>query len=175
MRKIMLLTPIVASAALVLLAAGPAFADPDAGTGTTFELTGGTLDISAPAGPVNLGSGPVNVDGQTFVGSLGNVTVTDNRGNTLGWGTTALSTAFTAGELTVPASVVSYAETAATTTGTVTVTPAAAADLSTASPVETADGVVGANSATWNPNISIAVPAGTQTGLYAATLTHSVL
>ena len=146
-----------------------------AGTGTTFELTGGSLDISAPAGPVNLGTGAVNVDGQTIVGSLGDVTVTDNRGNTSGWTATALSTDFTAGTLTVPASVVSYGSTAPTTTGTVTVTPAAAADLSAASPVETADGVVGANSATWNPALTIAVPAGTQTGAYAATLTHSVL
>ena len=175
MRKIMLLTPIAASAALVLLAAGPAFADPDAGTGTTFEITGGTLDISAPAGPVNLGTGEATVDGAPIIGSLGSVTVTDNRGNTLGWGTTALSTDFAAGALTVPATAVSYAETVAQTTGTVTVTPAAVADLSTASPVETATGVAGANTATWNPNLSIAVPPGTQTGLYTATLTHSVL
>ena len=175
MRKILLLTPIVASAALVLLAAGPAFAQPPAETDTTFELIGGSLGISAPVGPVSLGTGAASVGGQPITGSLGAVTVTDNRGNTLGWTASAQSTDFEAGDLTVPATVVSYASTDATPTGTVTVTPAAAADLSAASPVETATGVAGAHSATWNPNLSIAVPAGTQTGLYTATLTHSVL
>lgn len=175
MRKIMLLTPIVASAALVLLAAGPAFAEPNAGTGTTFELTGGTLDISAPVGPVGLLPGAASVGAQTITGPLGTVTVTDNRGTVLGWTTTAMSTAFASGALTVPASAVNYASTAPTVTGTVTVAPAAGIDLTTAKTVETATGVVGANTAAWNPNLSVAVPAGAQAGVYTATLTHSVV
>jgi hypothetical protein len=50
----MLLTPIVAGAALVLLTAGPAFAAPG-DTSTTFSITGGGLAISVP-GPVSLGA-----------------------------------------------------------------------------------------------------------------------
>jgi hypothetical protein len=175
-RKILLLTPIVASAALLLLAAGPAFAATNTGTGTTFELIGGSLAISAPAGPVDLGSGAASAAAQTISGSLGLVTVTDNRGNVLGWTATALSTAFTAGgTLTVPASAITYASTTPTHTGIAIVTPAAAIDLTTAKTVETATAVIGVNSAAWNPNLTIAVPLGTQTGVYAATLTHSVI
>jgi hypothetical protein len=180
MRKIMLLTPIVASAALVLLAAGPAFAAQPptgtAGTGTTFAITGGSLGISAPVGPVSLGSGAASATAQAITGSLGVVTVTDNRGNVLGWTATALSTAFSAGgTLTVPASAVTYALTVPTQTGTAIVTPAAAIGLDTAKTVETATAVVGVNSAAWNPALTVAVPLGAQTGVYAATLTHSVI
>jgi hypothetical protein len=175
MRKIMrVITPVVASAALVLLTAGTAFAV-DAGTGTTFTITGGALTISAPVGPVSLGTGAASVAAQTITGSLGNVTVTDSRGNILGWTTTALSTAFTSGGLTVPASAITYALSAPTVTGIALVAPVAAVDLTTAKTVETATAVIGVNTAVWNPSISIAVPLSAQTGLYAATLTHSVI
>jgi hypothetical protein len=175
MRKIMrVITPVVASAALVLLTAGTAFAV-DAGTGTTFTITGGALTISAPVGPVSLGTGAASVAAQTITGSLGNVTVTDSRGNILGWTTTAMSTAFTSGGLTVPASDISYGLSTPTKTGVVTIVPVAAVDLTTAKTVETATAVVGVNTAAWNPSISIAVPLGAQTGVYAATMTHSVI
>jgi len=173
MRKIMLITPIVASAALVLLSAGPAFAA-SGGTGTSFSITGGTLAISTP-GTAVLGTGPASVGAQTIAGALGNVTVTDNRGAVLGWTTTAISTAFTSGALSVPASAISYPLTVASFTGIVLVTPAAASDLTTAKTVETATAVTGVNTATWDPTISVAVPAGAQTGVYSATMTHSVI
>jgi hypothetical protein len=176
MRKIMLLTPIAASAALVLLTAGPAFAQPGPGeTETTFALTGGSLAISVPVGPVELDSAAVSADAQTMTGSLGDVMVTDNRGNVAGWVASALSSAFT-GATPVPASAVSYAPNALTgKTGISTVTPTPAGNLSAISPVETATLVQGANTASWNPALSVAVPAGAQTGEYTATLTHSIV
>jgi hypothetical protein len=176
MRKITLaIIPIVASAAL-LLTAGPALAATDAATGTTFTLTGGALTISAPAGPVSLGTGAASVAAQTITGSLGQVTVTDSRGNILGWVASAISTAFTAtGGLTVPASAITYGLSAPTVTGIAVVTPLAAVDLTAAKTVETATAVVGVTTTVWNPSISIAVPLSAQTGVYAATMTHSVI
>jgi hypothetical protein len=175
MRKIMrVITPVVASAALVLLTAGPAFAA-DAGTGTTFTITGGALTISAPGGTVSLGTGAASVAAQTITGSLGPVTVTDSRGNILGWVTSAISTAFTSGGLTVPATAISYGLSAPTVTGTATVVPLAAVDLTAAKTVETATAVIGVNTAVWNPSISVAVPLSAQTGVYTATMTHSVI
>jgi hypothetical protein len=177
MRKIMLaITPIVASAAL-LLTAGTAFAadPPPVNTGTTFTITGGALTISAPAGPVNLATGAASVAAQAISGTLGNVAVSDARGVSLGWTTTAMSTAFANSGLTVPASAITYLLATPTTTGWVTVTGVLASDLTTAKTVETATLALGVNTATWNPTISILVPAGTQTGVYAATMTHSVI
>jgi hypothetical protein len=172
MRKITLaIIPIVASAAL-LLTAVPAYA---AGTGTTFELLGGTLTISAPAGPVSLGTATPSPLAQPIQGSLGNVTVSDSRGNILGWVTTALSSNFVSGALTaVPATAVSYGLSVANVSGTAVVAGTAAVGLAAAKTVETATGVLGAHTATWDPQITILVPGSAQAGLYTATLTHSV-
>jgi hypothetical protein len=174
MRKIMLaITPIVASAALVVLSAGPASAA-DAGTGTTFTILGGTLAISAPSGTVSLGTATASADAQTIGGALGPVTVTDGRGAILGWTTTAISTAFTGGS-GLPASAVSYVPGTVTKTGISLLASASPTDLTTAKTVQTATAVVGANSAAWSPTITVAVPVSAQTGLYTATMTHSVI
>jgi hypothetical protein len=37
----------------------------------------------------------------------------------------------------------------------------------------TATGITDDNSATWNPTITVTVPGGVATGVYAATITHS--
>ena len=34
--------------------------------------------------------------------------------------------------------------------------------------------MTGTNTATWNPNLTVAIPVGVITGTYAATVTHSV-
>ena len=47
-------------------------------------------------------------------------------------------------------------------------------NLTGVAPAVTATGITGDNSATWNPTISVAVPGGTATGVYSATITHSV-
>jgi hypothetical protein len=171
MRKSVLATSVVASAALLVLAAAPAFAD----TPTTFDLIGGTLAISAPTATVSLGTSAPSVTAQLISGPLGAVTVTDNRGGVLGWVASVGSTAFTGPATVVPASAITYTPPAATRTGVSLVAATTAIDLTTPKTVQTATVVVGANTAAWNPTLAVAVPAGAQAGLYAATVTHSIL
>jgi hypothetical protein len=183
------LTPVAASAATAGPAALAVSSSPmQAGPGlpedttVTFTVTTGTLTITAPA-TIPLGSG---APGTTISGPVGPVTVTDNRALlTAAWTATASATAWTTGggtlAETIPVSRVGYAVGSITTTGTITATgtslPAgvAAGDLSgTAQPVVTGTAGVGDNSATWNPTLSVAVPASAVGGAYTGTLTHSV-
>ncbi|MHA6797665.1 WxL domain-containing protein (plasmid) [Pseudonocardia bannensis] len=170
MRKIMFVTPIIASAALVLLTAGPASAQTD----TSFEVAAGTLAVADPASVVLPGV-TARVGTQTVSGPLGEVSVTDNRGGTAAWAAQVSSTAFTGPNSTsVPATAVSYSAPAPTSTGTVTLTAAASPDLSVAAAVVSASAVSGANTAAWNPTITITVPGGALAGAYTGTITHSV-
>jgi hypothetical protein len=173
MRKNLIITPIVACAALLVFGAAPAFAATDA----TFEITGGALAITAPTGSVPLGTAPASPGTQDIGAALGNVTVTDGRGGVAGWVASVISTAFTppAPAAAVTASAVLYATPAATKTGTSTVTAQNANGPIGVMPVQTATGVTGANTATWNPTITVHVPAGAMPGVYTATLTHSIV
>ena len=85
-----------------------------------------------------------------------------------------ISTAFTptAGPAD-PASNVSYAAGPITVTPTVVATAVAAADLTGVSTVVTGAST-GISAASWNPTISVFVPANFAPGVYAATITHSV-
>ena len=148
----------------------------------TFTVTTGTLTITAPA-TIPLGSG---APGTTISGPVGPVTVTDNRALlTAAWTATVSASAWTTGGGTpaeiIPVSDVGYAVGSIATTGTITATgtdrPAgtAVADLSgTAKTVVTGTAGVGDNSATWNPTLSVAVPASAVGGDYTGTVTHSV-
>ncbi len=173
MRMHLIITPIVASAALLVLGAGPAMAQTDA----TFTITGGGLAISAPAGTVSLGTATAKAGAQEISAALGNVTVTDGRGGVAGWVASVISTAFTpvAPAVAVPASAVLYDTPASTESGTSTVTAQDAVGPVGVMPVQTATLVSGANGATWSPTITVTVPAGAMPGVYAATLTHSVV
>lgn len=174
MRKNLVITPLVASATLLLLAAGPAFA---ADTDATFTITGGALAITAPTGTVPLGTAAASPSAQDIGAALGDVTVTDGRGGVAGWVASVISTAFTppAPAVAVPATAVVYDTPAATVAGTATVTAQDANGPIGVMPVQTATGVSGANTATWSPTVTVTVPAGAQAGVYAATLTHSVV
>ena len=173
MRKNRIITPIVASAALLVLGAGPAMAQ---ATDATFTITGGSLAITAPVGSVPLGTVAASPGTQDVGANLGNVTVTDGRGGVAGWVASVISTAFTppAGPA-VTAAAVDYTTPAATVTGTSTVTNLNANGPIGVKPVQTATGVSGANTATWNPNVTVHVPAGMVTGVYTATITHSIV
>jgi hypothetical protein len=171
MRKFMLVTPVIASAVLAMLSAGPASAD----TGVTFQITGGSLAISAPTVAAALGATGPSAAAQALTGPLGVVTVTDTRGAVAGWVASVISTAFTGGPTAIPASALTYVPGTVTQTGIVTVTGQSALGPIGVMPVETATLVSGANTASWNPGISVAVPAGAQTGVYTATLTHSIV
>jgi hypothetical protein len=156
----------------------PAQGDPSASANTTvtFAVTIGALSISAPAS-ANLGAGnPGTTIGPT---PLGTVVVTDNRAAlNAGWIATASSTDFTSGggssAETIPASDVNYDPGPLATTGTVTASPSDITLSSTPQAVVTASGITGDDTASWSPNLTVAVPANAVGGTYTATLTHSV-
>lgn len=173
------LAPSIASATtnrpttLAQSSSGPGGGDP--GTTVTFTVTTGALSMTAPVA-VNLGSG---APGTTIAGALGTVTVTDNRALlSAAWTTTASSTDWTTGggtpAETIPATDVGYNPGVITTTGTITATGTPITLANTASPVVTGSAGVGDNTATWNPAISVAVPAAAVGGVYSAVLTESV-
>jgi hypothetical protein len=161
----------VTLAALAAVTALPASAD----TAATFTLTpAGLLSISAPTGSVSLGSQMASNSSSTIGGQLGVVTVSDQRGGSQTWTASVISSAFTPPSGPAdPASNISYAAGAITVTGTVTATAVAAPNLTGVSTV--VDGTSsGVGTASWNPTISVFVPANFAPGLYAATITHSV-
>lgn len=151
----------------------PTAADPD--TTVTFSVTSGALSMSAPVS-TNLGSG---APGTTISGSLGPVTVTDDRALlSASWTATASSSDWTTGAATpaetIPASDVGYDPGSITTTGTITATGTPITLSGTATPVVTGTDGVGDNTATWDPVLSVAVPAAAVGGAYTGTLTQSV-
>jgi hypothetical protein len=165
-RALLLSCTLAALAAVTSLQAG-------ASTPATFTLTAGALSISAPTASVSLGSQVAATSSTTLSGSLGSVTVSDQRGGTTTWTASAISTAFTptAGPAD-PASNVSYAAGPITMAGVVA-TSVPESDLTGVSTVVTGASS-GISTATWNPTISVIVPGNFAPGVYAATITHSV-
>ena len=167
MRNFLLLASTFAT--LAAATALPAGAD----TPATFTLTAGGLSLSAPTGSVSLGSQPASTSSSTITGPLGAVTVSDQRGGVTTWTASVISTAFTPPSGPAdPASNVSYAAGAITASGVVA-TAVPAPNLTGVSPVMTGAST-GISSASWNPSISVVVPANYAPGVYSATITHSV-
>jgi hypothetical protein len=144
-----------------------------AATPATFTLTAGALSISAPTGSVSLGSQVAATGSSTIAGPLGVVTVSDQRGGPTTWTASVISTAFTppAGPAD-PASNVSYGAGTITQSATVAATAVAAPDLTGVATVVTGTST-GISTASWNPTISVLVPANFAPGIYSATITHS--
>jgi len=159
----------VSTAAVLAGTAVPASADT---TDVTFALSGGALAVSAQAtAPLGNkgGSGTTSVSG-----ALGNTVVTDNRGGTTGWSVGAATGAF--GNGTSTASAVSYNSGTPTFTGVVVATSSGATTLTgTAAQVVAGTVVVGNNTATWNPTLTVTLPASSTVGSYAGTITTSLL
>jgi hypothetical protein len=165
----------IASAAVLFAAATFLSTVPvGAATPATFTLTAGALSISAPTAGVSLGSQVASTTSSTISGSLGVVTVTDQRGGTTTWTASAISTAFTppAGPAD-PASNVSYGSGTITVSATVVATEVDETNLTGLSTVVTGAST-GISTASWNPTISVVVPANYAPGVYSATVTHSV-
>ena len=159
------------AATLVVGAALPASADD---TGATFSLTGGTLTLSVGASAA-LTDEASGVAANVITGTLGEVAVTDARGGTAGWVTSAASTTFTGTGLSVSDGV-AYTNGTVTETGTNTVAPVTSAALTTtAAAVATATEVSGNNTASWNPTLDVSMPAGALAGAYAGTVTTSLV
>ena len=164
-----------ASAAVTSAAAvnAPGPGDPD--TQVTFAVTSGALTMTAPA-TANLGSG---APGTTISGEIGTTTVTDDRALlSASWTATASATDFTtAGGTpaeTIPATDVDYAPGTITPTGGITATPTDITLDGEPQTVVAGTAGVGNNTASWNPTLTVHVPAQAVTGTYTGTLTQSV-
>ncbi|WP_345636969.1 putative Ig domain-containing protein [Rugosimonospora acidiphila] len=137
----------------------------------------GGLSITVPA-TADLGTAGVP-DG-SVTGQLGVVTVTDDRGPGSGnWIATVSTTDFTTGAgtapLTIPHNNVGYASgPALTTTGTGTFFAQPGAILSSAQVAARWSGANAANSAAWNPSLTVTLPPQTIAGTYTAVVTISV-
>jgi len=169
-------------------------AAPAAATPVTFEVTTtGTLSITSPAGPIDLGTGAVGTTignaatvGPPNTGNFGAVTVTDNRAlNPASWTATVTSTNFVNASTSadvIPAGDATYlTETVGATTGSTLGTTAVSVNDTTTIPlgtgpqnVVTETGFDGDNSTQWTPEIQLNVPATAVLGTYDATITHSV-
>lgn len=165
----------VAAAAIVAGTAIPASAAASGGTGTTFTVSGGSLDVSvaSTATLITAASGDT-----TVTGPLGLVTVSDTRGGTAGWVASAVSTAFVgAGTPHTTSTGVSYSPAAVTgSVGVATFTPAAAftSIFSAGAAVMTASTVTGNNSASWHPILNVTMPSSLLSDTYSGTVTTSV-
>lgn len=162
----------VLSAGLLAGITGPANA---AGSDTTvtFDVANGGLSVSAPAA-ADLGS--VGAGATSVSGSLGTVTVNDQRGQlAAAWTVTVSSTSFTTGSRTpaetIPAGSVTYTPGLRTAGNAVIVPTPGLLDLPL--PVVTA-AATGNNTASWQPTLSVLLPPGTVAGEYTGTVTHSV-
>jgi hypothetical protein len=161
---------LAALAAPALLSAAPA----GAATPASFTLVAGALAISSPTTGISLGSQTASASDTTMSGQLGAVTVTDQRGGVTTWTASVISTAFTPTPGPAdPASNVSYAAGAFTDSATVTATAVNVSNLTGAVTIATGAST-GISSATWDPTISVIVPADFAPGLYTATITSSV-
>jgi hypothetical protein len=160
--------------AVALLAASalPASAAQSGDTTTTFTLDAGTIDI-AVAPSANL---PNGMSGQPFVtGQLGPVTVTDNRGGTVGWTTSAASTVFTRSGGGTDSTEVTYDSGVVNQTGDVTTNSSGTKTLTTvATDVVTGTAVTGNNTASWNPTLTVNLPPNSLAGNYSGVVTTSV-
>ncbi|GAA1516033.1 hypothetical protein GCM10009677_56660 [Sphaerisporangium rubeum] len=150
--------------------------DPAAAVDTTvtFTVTSGALTITAPAGPVSLGSAAA---GNSVSGPIGSITVTDARGGvpTSDWTARVSSTAFVGPSDTVPSSAATYTPgpgTLITGNGTLTSGPGGTLDVQRVA--MSYSGGTGNSQATWNPTIAVAIPLSVGLGTYSGTVTHSV-
>jgi hypothetical protein len=168
---------IVTVAGLVLPGFGPAGASTTGSTTATFSIVSGALSISVPAS-ANLGS--VSSGATVLSALLGNVQVVDARASTSGsWTATVSSTSFTTGggttAETIPDGDVTYDPgNAIASTGTGTFTPGAGGALGAAITAFSAASEVGSTSVTWDPQVTVTIPAAAVSGTYTGTITHSV-
>ncbi len=152
-----------------------------ASTDTTFSLTAGSLSVSVPS---SFALGSASTGTATLSGSLGTVAVTDDRGATLGtWSVSVSASDFTTGGATsnetIAKAQVDYWSGAATTTGVAVFLPGQAAAinkqaLSAARTAYSASAVVGNNTASWSPTVTLNIPAAAVAGSYTGTITHSL-
>jgi hypothetical protein len=162
---------------LLVVSTGPVSAEPSGISEATITIEGGSLGITVPTGPVDLGTFVNAVGGGSVTGPLGVVTVSDARSAAAGasWVATGISSAFTpAAGPAIAASAVGYSPGDVGQIGTATYVTHDRTDMTAVVSVVEASAITGDNSATWNPEVTVVVPGGMAAGTYTATITHSV-
>ncbi|WP_327687268.1 hypothetical protein [Streptomyces sp. NBC_00467] len=170
------LSIVLAAAAVVGVAVTPAAAAPTDDTTVTFtvQATDG-LNITAPESATL----PTTTPGNETSGQMGVVTVTDERStlNTT-WVATVTSTVFTTGGAspaeTIDNDLVEYSPGPAIDPVNGPFTPGAAGDLGGPLVAFSRASGNGNNSVSWNPTLTVNVPASAVAGTYTGTVTHSV-
>ncbi len=181
MRRQLVLAAGTAATALALGTAASASAATTVDTTTTFTVSGGGLAITAPATKA-LGTGAA---ADTIGGQMGDVTVTDSRAALGGTWTGSVSssdftnTTVTGAAVIAKANLSYWSGPATASTGTAVTTPGqanagAAVTLATPRTAYSASATTGNNSTTWQPTLSLALPAQAIAGNYTGTITHSV-
>jgi hypothetical protein len=153
-----------------------------AGTPTTFEVTAGSLSISAPTASVPLGTYTLGSSTSNISSLLGTVTVVDQRAALSGsWTAGVTSTVFITGggtaNETVPATDINYSPGAASApVGSATYTPGTAGALGGTLALTAMSTVneVGSGGVSWDPTLIVTLPAQVVAGNYSGTITHSV-
>ena len=153
-----------------------------ADTTVTFNVPTGDLVLTAQPS-ASLATVSSTVAGTTISGSLGAISVTDTRNVTLGWAVTATAGAFTQqtdaeGDPVAPGDAASIPGAAATITGPAATT--AATNVATFVPGATVAGtgviavatsLVGSNTASFAPDMTVVVPVDTPAGGYSGVVT----
>ena len=178
MRKALIAGVMTAAAAGLALTGQPAQAQ-----SVTFTLSGGSLSIAEPGTAALTGGTVASLAGSALTGSLGNTTVTDQRGGVTGWASTmAQTTAFSDTNTTIPVgntkawvtAAIVPTGVAAVTSGTYLTQGTGLALTGTAASFVTATAVVGNNSATFNPSIAVTIPSNATAGSYSGVITQTV-
>ncbi|MGW7329175.1 hypothetical protein ACWGIU_11420 [Streptomyces sp. NPDC054840] len=158
----------------IMVTSTPAMA---ADTVTTFTVTATTgLTLSAPASASLSSAAP----GGSATGSLGVTTVNDQRSQlgTTWTATVSLSASFATGggtaSETITGSSVTYAPGAATSETNPPHTAGTTGTLASTLTAFSRSSGDGANAVSWNPTLTVAVPASNVSGAYTGTITQSV-
>lgn len=176
----------VFTAAAAALAIAPmAQAADTASTTLSVTIDAGTLSISAPPS-ASLGNASAAL-GSTASANIGAVTVSDTRGSLLGWSVTAVTetAAMSTGGETPDTIDLTATGPLAWATGTVTATGASLPSgvsaggggfLNNGTPIPVAVSALGAGGGTYtyNPLVTLTVPANTKTGTYSVVVTQTV-
>ena len=178
MRPTRLLLAAVLTGLSILGAIVPAAADDDDTSTVEITVIGGELQISVKSATTNLGTVENTPNGTVVSGSLGEVTVVDNRNAPDGsnWVATASATELEPKKGPgISAGNIRYSAGTVAKQGTVTVQASETVTLNRARAVVTASKISGNNLASWTPSITVKIPAGVVAGTYIGTITHSVL
>jgi hypothetical protein len=167
----------VLSVLFTLGAPGIAAADEDDTSTVEITVVGGELEISVKSSAKNLGTVENSPDGTIVSGTLGEVTVRDNRNaQDASWAATAVATELKPRKgRGIAAGNVRYSAGTVEKQGTCTIRASQSVNLNRSRTVVSASDISGNNVATWTPTIAVKIPAGVVAGTYTGTITHSVL